>query len=140
MPTYVPANEGPGGDVDLLADFPLQLLTPKQHTRFLNTGYSHLPKHGPAEGAPYVEMCAADAAERSLSEGDTASVWNRRASLELPVRVTDRLRPGVVSIPWAWWSAQHLDGKTANALTSPALTEWGGGVAFWDTLVQVGHA
>jgi len=66
-----------------------------------------------------------------------ARVWNRRASLELPVRITDRLRPGVVSIPWAWWAAQHPDGKTANALTSATLTEWGGGVAFWDTLVQV---
>ena len=33
-----------------LARFPLQLLTPKHHTRFLNSGYSHLPKHGPAGG------------------------------------------------------------------------------------------
>ncbi len=140
VPTYVPAHEGPGGDADLLAEFPLQLLTPKHHTRFLNTGYSHLPKHGPAEGAPYVEMCASDAATRALGDGDTARIWNRRASLELPVRITERLRPGVVSIPWAWWTHQHPDGKTANALTSPALTEWGGGVAFWDTLVQVAPA
>lgn len=138
VPTYVPAHEGPGGDASLLAEFPLQLLTPKQHTRFLNTAYSHLPKHGPAEGAPYIEMCAADAAARDLEDGAVARVWNRRSSLELPVRITERLRPGVVSIPWAWWGFQHRDGKTANALTSPALTEWGGGVAFWDTLVQVG--
>ena len=26
-----------------------------------------------------------------------------------------------------------------GALTNDTLTEWGGGVAFWDTLVEVGH-
>ena len=35
--TYVAPSEGPGGDPDLLAEFPLQLLTPKHHTRFLNS-------------------------------------------------------------------------------------------------------
>ncbi len=139
VPTYVPPREGPGGDPDLFAEFPLQLLTPKHHTRFLNTGYSHLPKHGPPEGGPFVELCAHDAAARGLGDGDIAQVWNRRASLSVPVKVTDRVRPGVVSIPWGWWNAQHPDGKAANALTNDTLTEWGGGVAFWDTLVQVAN-
>ena len=58
-PSYVDSREGPHGDPALLARFPLVLLTPKQHTRFLNTSYSHLPKHGPLEGAPYPVGCAA---------------------------------------------------------------------------------
>jgi anaerobic selenocysteine-containing dehydrogenase len=45
------AREGPGGDPDLLARYPLQLMTPKHHSRFLNSGYAQLPKHGPAEAA-----------------------------------------------------------------------------------------
>ncbi len=137
LPAYVPAIEGPGGDANLLAEFPLQLLTPKHHTRFLNSGYSHLPKHGPAEGGPFVELDPADAAERGLTEESTAVVWNRRARVELPVRITRRLRPGVVAIPFGWWRAQHPDGKVANSLTNDTLTEWGGGVAYSDTLVQV---
>lgn len=140
VPTFVPPTEGPGGDATLFAEYPLQLLTPKNHNRFLNSGYSHLPKHGPAEGGPFVELDAADAAARSLVDGDTARVWNGRASLELRVKITERLRPGVVAIPWGWWSAQHPDGNTANALTNDTLTEWGGGVAFWDTLVEVASA
>ena len=56
VPTYVAPNEGAGGDATLVAQFPLQLLTPKHHARFLNSGYSHLPKHGPAEGGPFVEL------------------------------------------------------------------------------------
>jgi anaerobic selenocysteine-containing dehydrogenase len=137
LPTFVAPREGPHGDADLVAQFPLQLLTPKHHTRFLNSSYSALPKHGPAEGTPFVELDAADAAARRLADGDQARVWNDRASVELPVRVSDRLRPGVAAIPFGWWGSQHADGRTANALTNDTLTEWGGGVAYSDTLVEV---
>jgi anaerobic selenocysteine-containing dehydrogenase len=137
LPTFVAPREGPHGDPELVARYPLQLLTPKHHARFLNSGYSHLPKHGPAEGGPFVELDPADAAARGIVEGDLARVWNDRASLEVPARITDRLRPGVVAIPFGWWQTQHPDGKAANALTNDTLTEWGGGVAYSDTLVQV---
>ncbi len=140
VPTYVPPNESPGGDPELSARYPLQLLTPKHHTRFLNSGYSHLPKHGPAEGGPFVELDADDARARGLADGALARVWNDRASLDVPVRISGRLRPGVVAIPWGWWTAHHPDGNVANMLTNDTLTEWGGGVAYSDTLVQVSAA
>lgn len=137
LPTFVAPREGPLGDAALATRYPLQLMTPKHHTRFLNSSYSHLPKHGPAEGGPFVELDPADAAARGLADGDVARVFNDRASLELPVRVSDRVRSGVVSVPFGWWGSQHPDGKTANALTSDTLTDWGGGVAYSDTLVEV---
>ena len=140
LPTFVAPREGPHGDPELVARYPLQLLTPKHHARFLNSGYSHLPKHGPAEGGPFVELDPADAAARGIAEGDLARVWNDRASLEVPARITDRLRPGVVAIPFGWWQTQHPDGKAANALTNDTLTEWGGGVAYSDTLVQIARS
>ena len=138
LPTYTPATEGPRGAN--VARFPLQLMTPKHHTRFLNSGYSHLPKHGPAEGGPFVELDVADAEVRGLAEGDCARVFNDRASLELPVKISGRLRPGLVAIPWGWWRHQHPDGKVANSLTNDTLTDWGGGVAYSDTLVQIERA
>ncbi len=137
VPVYVPPREGPGGDPALVARYPLQLLTPKHHSRFLNSGYSDLPKHGPAEGGPFVEMVATDAESRGLADGHVAHVFNGRASVELPVKITERLRPGVVAIPFGWWSRHHPDGRIANSLTNDTLTEWGGGVAYSDTLVQV---
>jgi len=137
VPTFVAPREGPAGDPDLAARYPLQLLTPKHHTRFLNSGYSQLPKHGPAEGGPFVELVADDAAARGLADGALARVWNDRASVALPVRITDRLRPGVAAIPFGWWRHQHPDGKVANSLTNDTLTEWGGGVAYSDTLVEI---
>ena len=140
LPTYVAPREGPDGDAALLARYPLQLLTPKHHTRFLNSGYAHLPRHGQPEGGPFVELDPADAAARGLGDGDCARVWNDRASLELPVRLSERLRPGVTAIPFGWWMAHHPDGRVANSLTNDTLTEWGGGVAYSDTLVQVERA
>ena len=139
-PAFVAPTEGPGGDPALVAEYPLQLLTPKHHSRFLNSGYSHLPKHGPAEGGPFVELDPVDAESRGLAEGGAAVVWNGRARVELPVRISRRLRPGVAAIPFGWWRAHHPDGKTANSLTNDTLTEWGGGVAYSDTLVQVAPA
>lgn len=137
VPVFVAPDEGPSGDPALVARYPLQLLTPKHHTRFLNSGYSDLPKHGPAEGGPFVELVADDAAERGLVDGALARVWNDRASVTVPVRITERLRSGVVAIPFGWWSRHHPDGRIANSLTNDTLTEWGGGVAYSDTLVQV---
>ncbi len=135
LPTFVPPTEGPQGPN--AARFPLQLMTPKHHTRFLNSGYSDLPKHGPPEGGPFVELDPADAGARGLVDGDPARVFNDRASLELPVKITTRVRPGLASIPWGWWRDHHPDGHVANDLTNDTLTEWGGGVAYSDTLVQV---
>ncbi len=137
VPTFVQPRESLGGDAEVAGRFSLQLLTPKHHARFLNSGYSQLPKHGPAEGAPFVELCPADAARRGLDDGDVAVVHNDRASIEVVVKVTDRLRPGVAAVPFGWWGQHHRDGKVANSLTNDTLTDWGGGVAYSDTLVEV---
>jgi anaerobic selenocysteine-containing dehydrogenase len=137
LPTFVAPRESPGGDPELARRFPFQLLTPKHHTRFLNASYSHLPKHGPLEGGPFIEICPSDAAALAVTDGQQMRVWNDRASLQLPARISTRLRAGVVAIPWGWWQHQHSDGRAANSLTNDTLTDWGGGVAFSDTLVAV---
>jgi len=137
LPTYEPSDEGASRRD---GRFPLQLMTPKHHSRFLNSSYSQLPKHGPAEGVPFVELDEADAVTRGLADGDLAEVFNHRSSVVLPVRVGGRVREGVAMIPFGWWSSQHPDGRAVNALTNDTLTDWGGGVAYSDTLVEVRKA
>ncbi len=135
LPDFVAPQEGPGGP--LHDRFPLQLMTSKRHLRFLNSGYSHMDTHGGAEDGPFIEIDEHDAVARSLSEGDRVRVFNDRGSLELPVRISSKVRPGVVVVPWGWWDQHHRAGSVANSLTSDTLTDWGGGVAFYDTLVEV---
>jgi anaerobic selenocysteine-containing dehydrogenase len=115
-------------------------MTPKVHTRFLNSSYSHLPKHGPLEGGPYVEVHADDADALGLTDVASARVWNDRA-------VTARCASVTVSDPASrslLVGGQHAGGSTqgpvANSLTNDTLTDWGGGVAFWDTRVALAPA
>ena len=96
QPDYRPAVEGPGGE--LAQRFPLVLLTPKHQTRFLNSSYSQ--HHGEKENGPFFEIDPVDAAHRGITDGDPVTVWNDRAELTLPARVSDRLRPGVAAIPF----------------------------------------
>ena len=136
LPGYRPAREGPGGDAGLHRRFPLQLLTPKTHPGFLNSSYSPLPRHAP-DGGPFVEIDPADAAARGITDGQPVRVRNDRATLEVVARLSVRVRPGVVAVPFGWWQGQHPDGRTANALANDELVDLGGGVAFSDTLVEV---
>ena len=136
LPEWVPVAEGPGSpDTER---FPLYLQSPKKATRFLNTSYSGLEAHAGRETKPHVELDPSDAQSRGLSEGDQARVFNDRASLVLPVAFSDRLRPGVVSVPWGFVDADYGDGVgSVNDLTNAGDTEFGSGASYGDTLVQV---
>jgi anaerobic selenocysteine-containing dehydrogenase len=133
--TYTPAKEGPGSE--LARQYPLSLMTPKFHTRFLNAGYAQLPNHGGRETGPWVELSEHDATTRGIAEGDLVEVFNDRSLLLVPARIGTFVRDGIVAVPFGWHGAAHIDGKTANALTSDTPTSFGGGVAYNDTLVEV---
>ncbi|MFM8945396.1 MAG: molybdopterin-dependent oxidoreductase [Actinomycetota bacterium] len=139
LPEFRPAHEGPLGDASLRAKYPLSMMSSKIHTRFLNSSYSHLDRHAGPEGEMYCEMHPQDAAERNIVDGDPVRVFNDRGSITVVARVSDtpRVRPGLVIVPFGWTGSRTRDGKTVNELTSTTPTEWGGGVAFYDTLVEV---
>ncbi|MFM8382833.1 MAG: molybdopterin-dependent oxidoreductase [Actinomycetota bacterium] len=141
LPTYTDSREGPRGDDGSRSRFPISLMSPKTHLRFLNSSYSHLQHHVGAEGEIYCELDSADAAVRGIGDGDRVRVWNDRGSLEMVARVRSaeerRVRPGVVSVPFGWVGDRTADGRTVNGLTNDRAADHGGGVAFYDTLVEV---
>jgi len=128
LPEYRAPTEKPGPHN---GSFPLSLLTPKNHTRFLNSSYSH--HHGRQETGPYVELDPADAAARGIEEADQVRIWNHRGELSMAAHLSNRLRPGLVAVPWGWWG----EAANVNILTNDTLADWGGGVAFYDTTVEV---
>lgn len=140
VPTYEAAREGLDGDSALRERFPLSLMSPKTHVRFLNSSYSHLDAHAGPEGGLYCELDPADAEARGIADGDTVRVHNDRASITAVARVSadhTRVRPGVVIVPFGWVGDRTDDRMTVNMLTSDTPTAFGGGVAFYDTLVEV---
>lgn len=140
LPTFEPANESPAGDAALAARFPLLLMTPKTPLHFLNSSYANLPRHLRAEPEPRLDIHPDDAACRGIIDGDPVRVFNDRGAIHLHARVADRVRPGVVAVPFGWWTAHVPAGALANTLTADGLSDLGGGGDWHDTLVQVSRA
>ncbi len=144
LPEFVPARESVHGDEVLVQKYPLSLMSPKHHLRFLNSSYSHLEHHVSAEGQIFCELHESDARSRGIADGDRVRVRNDRATVQAIAKVTVgeacRVRPGVVSVPFGWVGSRTFDERTVNALTSDTPADWGGGVALYDTLVEVEKA
>ena len=139
LPTWTPTREGPHGDADLRARYPLTCMTLKRQLRFLNSSYGHLPAHRRAEGEPLLEIDAVDAAARGIEEGALVRVWNDRGAMVLRATVSDRVRPGLVAVPFGW-ALDAAEGGGCNVLTNDASTDLGRNAAFHDNLVEVALA
>jgi anaerobic selenocysteine-containing dehydrogenase len=73
-----------------------------------------------------------DAAARSLRDGDRVLVSSRLGAIEVPLEVSDDMRPGVVSIPHGfghgrdgvgWRVAAGNAGASVNDITDPTLVD-----------------
>jgi anaerobic selenocysteine-containing dehydrogenase len=137
LPTHLSADERPTGNAQSAARHPLMLLTSKSALHFLNSTYANSSRHLRAEGAPQLDIHPNDATVRGILEGDAVRVHNERGTLELIVRVSDRVRAGVVAMPSGWWASLSPGGASANVLTADGLSLWAGGGDFHDTWVQV---
>ncbi|MBL8855386.1 MAG: molybdopterin-dependent oxidoreductase [Planctomycetaceae bacterium] len=114
----------------------LQLITGKT-LHFLNSGYSHMARHCHREGRLFIEINARDAESRNLVEGALVQVYNEQGQVSAECRISPRVRPGIVWMPFG--GLQDATGKfgSVNVLTPEEPTDWGGGSGFYDTFVDV---
>ncbi len=130
--------EVPGGDPSLHERFPLLLMSPKQHTRFLNANYGGFDAHLPDPPTPTCRIHPVDASARSIVDGEPVRVHNDRGSLTVTAEISAELLPGTVAVPFGWWHRHTPENRGANALTNPAVPDAGvGSAAFLETLVEV---
>ena len=139
LPEYVPPRESEERDPELVARYPLALISPPAHS-FLNSTFVNVASLRRAAGKPTLEIHADDAAQRGIREGARVSVFNDRGAFTAEAVITDRVRPGVVSAPSVWWAKLTEDRTNANHTTSQAVTDIGGGATFYDNLVEVRSA
>jgi anaerobic selenocysteine-containing dehydrogenase len=114
----------------------LQLITSKT-LFFLNSSYAHVERHCRREGTLYVEIHSDDALTRQVHEGDLVQVANEYGSVIAICRISDRVRPGVVWMPFGGWGDAAGQPYSANSLTPVEPTDWGGGSGFYDACVDV---
>ncbi len=136
---YVPPRESAATNTDLARRYPLAFISPPARN-FLNSSFGNLPAFVAEEKSPKLDLNPADAAARSLREGDVVRIHNDRGSFTATLRITDRARPGVAVAPSIWWQKLSPDGRNANAVTSQALTDMGRAATFYDCLVEVERA
>ena len=115
--------------------FPLEMLARKADN-FLNSTFTNLPSVQELEQAGFLEISAADAGARGISNGDRVRVFNSRGEIELTACVDGRVQPGMVSAK-LHWAKLTMGGKNINVLTSEKLTDMGNSATFYSVLVEV---
>lgn len=106
--------DGPAENPD--DEYPLVLTTGRvlyqYHTGTMTRRSEVLENSAPSA---YIEMNPADAEELKLADNEMVCAASRRGSIELAVRITDRINKGLVFIPF------HYKEASANLLTNDAL-------------------
>lgn len=118
IPGYVPAPEGP--EDPLRSRYPIQLIGWHTRRRCHTIHDNNEAMHKLDPQALWIHP--QDAAGLELTDGDLAAVWNDRGELHVPVRLTERIMPGVAALSQgAWYKPDEhgIDhGGSINVLTS----------------------
>jgi len=136
LPTYTPQRESAQSNPELANRYPLSLLSAKPH-QFINSCFANLPKHLKLQGEPKVIINPEDALKRGIVEGQIVKVFNDRGAFQVPAKVSDITRPGVVVAPLGYWRKLSHAGNTINAATAATFADMGHAAAVGDSLVEV---
>ena len=128
LPSLPPAREY--DDPDLLARFPLRLITPP-HRDLLNSTFGERYPGWCGEVLVHPE----DARYYRVSEGERILLINHRGRVERLARISDAARPGVLVAEGIYWPTGDFPG--INDLTSQKCADLGGGATFHETLVAI---
>jgi anaerobic selenocysteine-containing dehydrogenase len=139
LPAWIPPRESAQSNPALARKYPLAVISPPNR-HFLNSSFANMPFAIAEAGEPTLEVHPADAAARSIREGDAVRIFNDRGSFTAKARVSGRAREGVVVALSVWWRKLTGDGRNANDVTSQAVTDIGRGATFYDCLVEVKKA
>jgi anaerobic dimethyl sulfoxide reductase subunit A len=139
IPKYMKVSEDRSDP--LVEKYPLQLLTPHPKNRVHSELYKVDWLREVEEHRAWINPL--DAAARGIADDDKIYVYNDRGRVMIPAWVTERIKPGVISIfEGAWYAPDEKgidQGACANTLTRDAYS--GGGAAVLNTsLVQVEKA
>lgn len=136
LPDYIAPYESVASNPQLGAKYPLAMISPPARN-FLNSSFVNVQSLRDTEGEPHLDIHPQDATARGIAAEDMVRIFNDRGSMQARVRVTDKVRPGLVVGLSIWWKKFAADGKNANEVTSQRLTDMGNAPTFYDVLVEV---
>lgn len=140
IPKHVPVDEGP--ESDLTKKYPLQLIG-WHYKRRCHSTHDNNPWMEEA-GKQEMWMNEIDASKRNINDGDITKVFNDRGIVHIPVKVTNRIVPGVVAIPQGAWYTPNKEGidtrGSINVLTTQKPSPLAKGNPQHTNLVEVEKA
>ncbi|MBX9925590.1 MAG: molybdopterin oxidoreductase family protein [Hyphomicrobiaceae bacterium] len=136
LPGYVAPRESPTTNPEQAKLYSLNIISPKSHG-FLNSCYANEPHKIKGQGAQFVMISPADAAKRSIREGDPVRVHNARGDFEGVARVTDDVNPGIVVATLGYWRSLNRSDGSVNSISSDAWSGLGRAPTYSDNLVEV---
>jgi anaerobic selenocysteine-containing dehydrogenase len=113
--------------------YPLVLISPASDRRTTST-FGDLRW---SDATPHLEMHPDDARARGLRDGATVRVWNDLGEVRLPLAVTPRVRPGVISSLKGAWMRTSDNGQTVSALAPGHHADLAEGACYNDCRVEV---
>ena len=120
----------------LTSKYPLTLITPASDKRITSTFGGLKANDAPTP----LEMHPDDAKARSLADGASVKIWNDLGEVFLPLRITDDVRPGVVSSEKGAWLRTTPNGQTVSALAPTHKADLAEGACYNDARVEVAVA
>ncbi|MBV8928106.1 MAG: molybdopterin-dependent oxidoreductase, partial [Mycobacteriaceae bacterium] len=108
------------------------VLVSRRHLRSNNSWLHNVPSLMKGKDRCTLLMHPDDARRRELSTGDVVAVRSAAGRIEVPIEVTDGIRPGVVSMPHGWGHgkpgtrmsvANGSPGANTNALSPPTFLD-----------------
>ena len=136
LPGYVPPRESLATNPGQAKLYPLSILSPKSHG-FLNSCYANEPHKIKGQGEQFVILSPADAASRSVRDGDPVRVHNGRGDFEGVAKVTDDVPAGVVVATLGYWRSLNRSDGSVNSISSSEWSGLGRAPTFSDNLVEV---
>ncbi len=115
------------------SSYPLILISPASDKRITSTFGGLKASQDP----PPLEMHPEDARARGLVDGAAVKIWNDLGEIHLRLKVTEAVRPGVVSTFKGGWLRTSDNGQTVSALCPGHHADISGGACFNDTRVEV---
>lgn len=139
LPTYTPPFESVELNPELVARYPLTLISSPAHT-FLNSTFVNVTSLRRQAREPEVLLHPGDAERRGIAAGMRVTVRNDRGAFLATARVESSIREGVAWAPSVWWGKLADDGANANQTTSQRETDMGHGPVFYDNQVEIEQA
>ena len=112
---------------------PFVLVTPASEKR-INSTFGGVAGH---DSDMQVAISPRDASARGLDSGQRVRLVNEQGAIELPLLISERIRPGTLYVPKGAWMRDSTTGLTANGLIPGHKADLAGGACYYDCTVDL---